>query len=719
MKRIIVAAAVLQICAGCEGSGGVDDQGGLGDLGWQEIFGDMTEYPDAVPGQDVTLMRPEEPRSPGMAYHEHSLGILDDEVSLNADDTLIVYLEHRRSGSNDLMDSGVDPGVDEFEYRYFDRHQHTFCWEGGSVVRPHAMSLINESGDTVLDLLEGEGCKTVWLDEGLYTKVFEHGGGDEGDELIFVSPQSTADVDRMKMMARPPVPRSTGKACNAISTLTAGTVNQLKQGQIGIADTCTPTGSTTVWVFDQTCQDFKGTPGSPSMDPRAVYAGPNTTAIIYTASSFAGRSVVVTNPGTQPVCLDNGRFLQDYTWAWDFKRSFKVWANPPDVPGAGCRVTWAGEAADLPKAGPADGELWIFSGQYRAGHAWVLKGPCEDLCNINASMLIGSIWAGPNTVATLYRDTVYLGENWPYQYATDTLSTFSATVKSIYVESLASYNNKTTLIRNNNCDYCNLIGLRLADNQSLKGASLIQANLTNARIVGADLSGAVADGAIFRGANMSSCNLKGAKLSNTVFAGDDHTQPADLSYAYMPNARLDHAHMNGVNAAYAQIYGGQATVAQATMQGIQLPNSVLCNMDFSQATMKGASLTGANLISTTFRGVDLTGANLVGALLQGTVFDGVTLYGAKLQNAGIAFEGGSLQVTRLGDDNTLQVVTVSFDKTSLPPDTTNGDTFCPYGGQSFEGLPGCDTTAELTSMDPPKPPTCIPSATQFCDRTRK
>lgn len=719
MKRNLVAVSLLLLFCGCDGSGGIDDQDELSDQGWQEVFGEMTEYPEVVPGQDVTLMQPEAPRSPGIAYHEHSLGILEDDVSLNSDDTLILYLEHSRSSSNDLMDSGMEPGVDEFEYRYFDRHKHTFCWDGGSVTRPHSMSLTNDQGEMVFSILEGEGCKTVMLDEGIYTKVFEHGGRDDGDELLFVRPQSAADVDRMAMMTRPRAPRAGGKPCNAISTLTAGTVNQLQQGQIGIMDTCTPTGSTTVWVFDQSCQDFKGTPGSPSMDPRAVYAGPNTTAIVYTSSSFAGRSIVATNPGTQPVCLDNGRFMQDYTWAWDFKRSFKVWTNPPEIPGAGCRVTWAGEAADLSKSGPGDGEVWIFSGQYRTGHAWSLKGPCEDLCNINASMLIGSIWAGPNTVVTLYRDAGYLGENWPYQYATDTLGTFAATVKSIYVESLASYNNKTTLITRNNCDYCNLIGLRLADNQSLKNASLIQANLTNARMVGVDMSGAVADGAIFRGANMARANLKGAKLSNTIFEGDDHTLPADLSYAYMPNARLDHAHMNGVTAAYAQIYGAQATVAQATMQGIQLPNSILCNMDFSQASMKGASLTGANLISTTFRGVDLTGANLIGALLQGAVFDGATLYGARMQNAAIAFESGTLQVTRLGDDNTLQVATASFDKTSLPPETTNGDTFCPYGGQSRDDNPWCDSVLELTASEPPKPPTCIPSATQFCDRTRK
>jgi hypothetical protein len=187
----------------------------------------------------------------------------------------------------------------------------------------------------------------------------------------------------------------------------------------------------------------------------------------------------------------------------------------------------------------------------------------------------------------------------------------------------------------------------------------------------------------------------------------------------MPNVKLDHAHMNGVTADYAQIYGTNATVLQATMTGIHLSNAILCNMNFAQASMVGATMTGANLISASFLGADLTNANLVNASLQGTIFDGGKLYGAKLQNATIAFVAGSLSVTRLGDGDTLQTVSASFAPTSLPKDTTNANTFCPNGGQSDDGNAWCDTVTELTAPSPPNPPVCVPSLTNFCPRVKK
>jgi len=134
--------------------------------------------------------------------------------------------------------------------------------------------------------------------------------------------------------------------------------------------------------------------------------------------------------------------------------------------------------------------------------------------------------------------------------------------------------------------------------------------------------------------------------------------------------------------------------------------------------MVGATLTGANLISASFLGADLTNAYLVNSSLQGTVFDGARLQGARLGNAAIAFAQGSLSVTRLGDNDTLQTVTQSYAATSIPPDTTDASTFCPNGGQSDDGNAWCDSVAELTAHSPPSPPACIPSLTQFCPRAR-
>jgi len=734
------------ISAGCGG----DVQGDGGDLtvdlgdawvadAWEDLLGsadraegsdsadETTESEDATPEPAVPSRR-----SPAMAYHEHSLTDLPEGIFLNPDDTVILWLEHPELGSHHDDDTGGRRGMDQVETEFFHDHLHTFCWDSDDEVDdPHSMILHDDAGNELGRVEEGTGCTSVFIKAGVVRKQFFHSGRDEDGDLLFLQPaDSSVLTDRQAMIPKSgPVAASSVPACQAVKQLTHGTINQLTAGQFALTTTCSPVAATPVWVYDKECMNLKDAVGGTWVDAAAAYAGPGTTVMLHTSSRHSGRALVVRQSGTATVastltCFSD-KFLDDSTS--DEKRSFKVWYNDYGAMDSVCKVKWAGAAADLPSGGPAEGEAFVYGNfnDYTYGEtdqtrlAYIFDGPCHDLCKINAQDWIDEIWVGQNTVLILNKETEYGGESWPYQRQTNALYDFSKTTKSLVVESMATYNNEATLIHVNKCNHCYLVGLRLPDNENLTGASLVGANLTNARMVGAEMSGVDATDAIFRGANLAYVNMKGAILTRAVFEGDATTNPADLSYAYMPNARLDYAHLNNVTANYAHIYGGQATVSHATMEGVHLANSVLSYMDFSQASMKGAVLTGANLISASFLGTDLTNADLVGTSLQGTSFDGGILYGARLQNAAIAFQAGSLTVTRLGDNNTLETVSVSFNPTSLPPTTTNIDTFCPYGGQSMDENDWCDSVTEMTTHDPPAPPKCVPSATHFCPRAPK
>ncbi len=691
------------------------------------LIADM--FPDNYLSDDTseTTLPPELKRmSPGIAYHEHALDELEEGVALNQDDTVLLWLEHPTSEGL-LGDTGLHAGRDLLEYRFFERHEHTFCWNETAEGSPHRMSLVDSDGNEVLTITEGEGCKKVTLEPGLYTKHFIHGGGDQEGELIFIHPEPVepeTPAEAFLRNSRGLYPRSSGPACQPVAVLTHGTIDQLQQGQIGITDTCSPYTNTRVWVYDQNCPNLFTGQDSPKISVRGVYTGPNTQAIVHRGAWYSGYSFVAADTGSNPVCPASQYFTFDF-WT-DPQYSIKIWTNDPTEPESMCKVQWVGRIDELPRPAPSEGEVWLFTNpgwnrtETNGDKPWakmvfILNGPCYDLCLINASETITSAHVGPNTVMTVYLDPEYKGQNFPYQDEVVSFGVNDRLIESIYVESLAKYNQRTTLITTRNCNQCNLMGIRLPKGENLSGAQLVGANLTDARMIGVNLSNVNATGAIFRGANLAYANLTNSIFSNAVFEGDSFIGPANLSYAYMPNAKLDHAHLNGVTADYAQIYGGQATVLQATMVGIHLANSILSNMDFSQAAMKGATLTGANLISTNFLGADLTSANLINASIQGARFDGAVLYGADLQNAAYAFEPGLITVTRLGDDNTLQTVSVSFDATSLPPSTTNKDTYCPNGGKS-EDNNVCDTVEELTAHSPPSPPECIPSATQFCPR---
>ncbi len=726
------------------------------------------EWVPALPDRD----------SPGFAFHEHTLG---DELGgslLNSDDTVVAHLEHPSKGLSGPKDLGDEIGVDDFQYEHFETSEHTFCWEGDPDGEPHFMTLHDESGTELLRVEEGGECKTLRMEPGRYTKRLHHSGrGDEEGHTVFMGP---AQEGAPRILRRPQT-ESAGLAlgatasaqCKQIKTINYSDMAQLKAGEVGFANSCTASSTLQLAVFNAECPDVQNSlgalfaSGGETTDPNpsgdddmdccwlnwyalkvssnleAVVPGPSTSVVMFQGGGFSGRSATFAAP-QQLNCINPSVTLGAADAHHDAKRSFKVFTSFLNANDGGCSVTWSGLASQLftdPNtwAGPAEGEAYLFTDLGFAGEAFKFTGPCYDLGSLCALNSISSIAIGPKTVVYLYKGVGFLGENFPYKTKTANLDDYSDMVQSLFLEPLTVYNNNTTLIKTKNCDNCTLTGLKLTEGESLQGVSLVSANLkgaqlngvdlsgstltntnfTNALLVGADMQGVVATGAIFRGAQMAYVNLKGATLTNAVFESDGTILAANLAYAYMPNAKLDGAHLTKVILAYAQIYGAQATVEKAYMDGIILSNAILANMNFKQASMKGAEMTGAVLMSANLSGTDLTGATLINASLQGADFSNALLYQAKLQNAAVASAPGSIQVTRLGDNNTLVTAQASYNATILPKETTDKDTYCPNGAISFDGNAYCDSAAELTAPSPPSPPTCVPSLTNFCPKAKK
>lgn len=735
--------------------------------------------PDEAAGPEWVTALPDR-ESPGMAFHEHSL---NDELGgfrLNRDDTVVAFLEHPTVGLASENDLGSENGVDDYPFEYFEQEEHTFCWEGDPDGDPHFMTLHDAEGKELLRVDEGGECKTLTITPGRYTKRLHHSGrGQESGHNVFLGP-AVPGTPRKLHHAAPTESAglgltATSNPCQMIRTISYADIGKLAVGEVAFATSCTADSGMQLAVFSADCPDvatpmgnfftYGGTtadkppPGEDGDDMdccwlnwyalttpsnlTAVVPGPSTSVVMFQGAAYTGRSVTFATP-LQLNCVNPDTTLGPTDAHHDSKRSFKVFTKFLNATDGGCSIAWSGPATALfsdPNTwgGPAEGEAYLFTEKGLSGDAYKFTGPCYDLGSICALDSLSSIHIGPNTVVYLYKGVGFLGENFPYKAKTVDLADYSDAIESLYLEPLTVYNNNTTLIKTNNCDKCNLAGLKLVDGESLVGASLVGANLhgaqlnsvnlTGGKLTGANLTQAVmlgavlknvdATGANFRGATLSYASLQGANLTNALFDADSTYKAAVMGYTYMPNANLTGAHLTGVTLAYAQIYGANATVTGAYLQNANLSNAILANMNLKQAQMKGVQLTGAVLISANLSGADLTGANLINASLQGADFSNALLYGASLQNATIALAPGNIQVTRLGDDNTLVTVQVSFSATIFPKEVTDKDTVCPNGATSMDGNVYCDAVDELTAPAPPSPPKCVPSLTNFCPPTPK
>lgn len=189
------------------------------------------------------------------------------------------------------------------------------------------------------------------------------------------------------------------------------------------------------------------------------------------------------------------------------------------------------------------------------------------------------------------------------------------------------------------------------------GADLRQAHLTQAHAKGAKLRSQ----ARLSGAFLSGIELIGADLTSAVLAAADGLQPADLTFAYMPNAVLTDAQMTGVNLSHAEFYGAGGKADKATMHQVNFANANLGGVNLAQGHLVGARFDGAVLVNANLRGAFLhttstsIPASLARANLQGADLTDAKLQGANLSNAAVALDQGvplfGLETDLTGDLN--------------------------------------------------------------------
>ncbi|WP_458316688.1 pentapeptide repeat-containing protein [Mycolicibacterium brisbanense] len=114
------------------------------------------------------------------------------------------------------------------------------------------------------------------------------------------------------------------------------------------------------------------------------------------------------------------------------------------------------------------------------------------------------------------------------------------------------------------------------------------------------------------------------------------TKAATLTGAYMPNARLTDANLNGVAASGVQLYG-EVHLEGAILDEATLSNANLAGSHLGVNALHRVNLSYANLVNSTFKGVDLThGVVLSYASLQGTDFTDCHMDGANLEYAAVS-----------------------------------------------------------------------------------
>jgi hypothetical protein len=121
--------------------------------------------------------------------------------------------------------------------------------------------------------------------------------------------------------------------------------------------------------------------------------------------------------------------------------------------------------------------------------------------------------------------------------------------------------------------------------------------------------------------------------------------PANLSKAYLVDANLTGANLEGVMAKDAHFYGGKTKLQGALMSRIRLINANLGTADLQGAQLRGATLANANLVGAKLMGADLSpygdqAADLSGAYLSGADFTDAKLNGTELTDAAVSTTSG-------------------------------------------------------------------------------
>jgi uncharacterized protein YjbI with pentapeptide repeats len=182
-----------------------------------------------------------------------------------------------------------------------------------------------------------------------------------------------------------------------------------------------------------------------------------------------------------------------------------------------------------------------------------------------------------------------------------------------------------------------------------------QADFTGASFVGADFSGADLTGANLSSALLYDADFSGAKLGGAslagVLAGQSPTGEnlgVDLTCAYMPDANLREAHLEGADLSHAQIYYlAEGALDSAFLVDTNLAGADLSGMSFKATTIVGTNFDDAILIGCTFNAVAFgpsdhnNPVSMVGAHLEGAQFIGTTAFTeAHLSDAYVALADG-------------------------------------------------------------------------------
>lgn len=266
---------------------------------------------------------------------------------------------------------------------------------------------------------------------------------------------------------------------------------------------------------------------------------------------------------------------------------------------------------------------------------------------------------------------------------------------------------------------------------NLEGARFNRANLTGASFRQASMTGA-----LFVAANMGEVDLTSALLG-----ARDPRAAANLSYAYLEDARLDGATLAGVNFSSATFFGERASLHDTvTMERVDFTNAWLAGIDFSRSNLRGARFTGACLVGARLNEVDLQRsdaegpsgplqrASLAGAMLPGAAFRGAKLDWADLSNAAVAIVAGGVPVRRCNAEKrpepappaTRQLL---YQPTSdLDLNTLGKETICPNGFTVRENQAAGRSLPEmLTSANAPAtwfPSGCGPSRRELPESRR-
>lgn len=184
------------------------------------------------------------------------------------------------------------------------------------------------------------------------------------------------------------------------------------------------------------------------------------------------------------------------------------------------------------------------------------------------------------------------------------------------------------------------------------------------------------------GANLAKANLAYAKFDHATFSTPDGKHRCNLSGAYLLNATFSNADLSYAMMPFCYLYGGKATLVDATIKQVDFTGAYLFAANFSGVSGQnaaGATFDGACLINANFSGVDLAtvedqrACSFASACLQGVDFSGANTQGVNFIGAAVSTAEGTLTVHG-GREDTTQL---TYYITRMPKNTT--DATCPNG----------------------------------------